>query len=111
VPAPDPAKHALQVSEVVLCAHSHVPRVLRRSGGGLVVNPGSVGLAAYTDDQPYPHAMESGSPHARYAVLSHTERGWTVEQVAVAYDWSRAAEAARERGRPDWAEWIETGRG
>ena len=75
-----------------------------------MVNPGSVGLAGHTDDQPDPHAMEAGSPHARYEVLSHGEQGWTVEQIAVAYDWSRAAREARERGRADWAEWIESGR-
>ncbi len=29
----------------------------------------SVGLPAYDDDRPYAHLVESGSPHARYAVL------------------------------------------
>ena len=30
-------------ADVVLCAHSHLPRVVRAPGGTLVVNPGSVG--------------------------------------------------------------------
>ena len=35
----------------------------------MVVNPGSVGLPAYTDTEPVKHSMEMGAPHARYAVL------------------------------------------
>lgn len=97
--------------EVVLCAHSHVPRQVRLPGGQLIVNPGSVGLPAYTDDLPYPHVMEAGSPHARYAVLRRAREAWAVEQVSVPYDWNRAAQEARARGRADWAEWLESGRG
>ena len=95
---------------VVLCGHSHVPRAVLLPGGRLVVNPGSVGLPAYTDAAPWPHAMESGSPHARYAVLEETDAGWRVEQVAVPYDWEAAASAAERNDRPDWAEWLRTGR-
>jgi predicted phosphodiesterase len=96
--------------EVVLCAHSHVPRLVGLPGGRCVVNPGSVGLQAYTDDQPHPHAMEAGSPHARYAVLRQQVSGWDVEHVAVCYDWAGAAAAAQVNGRPDWARWLRTGR-
>jgi predicted phosphodiesterase len=96
---------------VVLCAHDHVPAVVRLAEGGrLVLNPGSVGLPAYTDDTPYPHAMETGSPHARYAVLTRSGDGWQAERVAVPYDWSAAAAAAERTGRADWATWLETGR-
>lgn len=97
-------------AEVILCGHSHVPRQVWLPSGQLIVNPGSVGLPAYTQDLPYPHAMEAGSPHARYAVLSRVERGWIVEQIAIPYDWGRAAQAAEARGRTDWAEWLQTGR-
>ena len=31
-------------AEMILCAHTHIPRVLRLRDGRLVVNPGSVGL-------------------------------------------------------------------
>jgi predicted phosphodiesterase len=95
---------------VVLCAHSHVPRVVRLGSGQLAVNPGSVGLPAYDQDQPYPHVMEAGSPHARYAVLQNTSRGWRVEQLAIPYDHDAAADAASANGRPDWATWLQTGR-
>ncbi|MBX3064177.1 MAG: metallophosphoesterase family protein [Anaerolineae bacterium] len=99
---------------LILCGHSHVSRVVQLSDGKLVVNPGSVGMPAYTDDVPLPHKMEAGSPHARYAILTRTQvRGqnrWQVEQIAVTYDWHLAAEQARRRGRSDRAEWIESGR-
>jgi predicted phosphodiesterase len=95
---------------VVLCGHSHVPRTMRVSPGKLVVNPGAVGLPAFRDDAPHPHAMETGSPHARYAVMARESAGWTVEHVVVGYDWEAAAAIAREHGRADWAEWLRTGR-
>jgi predicted phosphodiesterase len=95
---------------VIACAHSHIARLVYLPDGRLVVNPGSVGLPAYDDDLPYPHNMEAGSPHARYAILSHDSAGWSVEFVALAYPWHIPAELARQRGRPDRARWIETGR-
>lgn len=95
---------------VVVCGHSHVPRVVGLADGRLVVNPGSVGIPAYTEAQPYPHVMEAGSPHARYALLQHDDAGWRVELVAVPYDWHAAAALARQHGRADRAAWIASGR-
>ncbi len=99
---PDPAP-------VTLSGHTHVPRVVA-VGGRLVVNPGSVGLPAYNEEAPWPHVMEAGSPHARYVLLTRGAHGWEIEQVLVPYPWKEAAARARRNGRPDWAEWIETGR-
>jgi predicted phosphodiesterase len=96
--------------EVVLCGHSHVPRVVWLPDGRLIVNPGSIGIPAYDQDVPYPHVMESGSPHARYAILTRRPQGWAVEQVVVPYAWDTAAAVARRNGRDDRARWIETGR-
>lgn len=98
-------------AEVILCGHTHVPRAVALPDGPLIVNPGSVGLPAYTHDVPFPHAMEAGSPHARYAVLERRDESWTVEHLAVPYDWQIAAETARRNGRSDWARWLRTGRG
>jgi predicted phosphodiesterase len=95
---------------VILCGHSHIPRVLQLPAGPLVINPGSVGLPAYSDDLPVAHKMETGSPHARYALVSKTAAGWTVEQIAVPYNWSKAAKKARTLGQDEWAAWLETGR-
>lgn len=74
------------------------------------MNPGSVGLPAYTGEAPHPHAMEAGSPHARYAILEKEAAGWQVEHVSVVYDREEAARTAEGNGRPDWAGWLRTGR-
>jgi hypothetical protein len=75
---------------------------IERRGLKHIVNPGSVGLQAYTDDAPEPHAMECGSPHARYAVLSRAGDQWSIEAVSLPYAWNKAAGAARRNGRNDW---------
>ena len=109
--ADDLAARLVGVREaVVLCGHSHLPRLAAIPGGPLIVNPGSVGLPAYTDDEPVLYAMEAGSPHARYALIERSGPGWRVEHVALPYDWAAAAHAAAANGRPDWAEWLRTGR-
>jgi len=95
---------------VILCGHSHQARDIFLPPGKLIVNPGSVGLPAYTDDLPYPHPMQSGSPHARYAILTKVDAGWQIEHVLVPYNWELAASIARNHQRPDWAVWIATGR-
>jgi len=95
---------------VIACAHSHVPHAIALPTGQMVVNPGSVGIPAYDHDRPYPHVMEAGSPHARYAILTREAAGWEVAHIAVVYPWAQAAVVARSRGRPDRASWIETGR-
>jgi predicted phosphodiesterase len=95
---------------LILCGHSHVPRTVMLPGGQIAVNPGSVGLQAFTDDHPAAHAMEVGSPHARYAIVTRASDSWQVEHVAVVYDWNRAAEVAARNGRSDWALRLKTGR-
>lgn len=98
------------VEPVVLCGHTHVPRCVRTPGGKLVVNPGSVGLPAYADAAPCPHAMETGSPDASYAILERAAAGWLVRHVRVPYRADLAAARARAEGRDDWAAWLATGR-
>jgi putative phosphoesterase len=97
---------------VIVCGHSHQARMVWLPNGQLVVNPGSVGIPAYYDSTaPYPHVMEAGSPHARYAILSRDENHrWAVEHIALPYDWHPAAAMARQHGREDRAQRIETGR-
>lgn len=95
---------------VVLCAHSHIPRILHLSTGQLLVNPGSVGLPAYDQNVPHPHVMESCSPHASYAVLESSSRGWNASIHRVVYDWDEAARRASSLGRHDWARALATGR-
>lgn len=95
--------------DVVLCGHSHQPGLATTTSGVLVVNPGSVGLQAYADDQPHFHVAQARSPHARYALMARTEAGWEVSLVSVPYDWEAAARAAEAHGRPDWARPLRSG--
>jgi predicted phosphodiesterase len=95
---------------VILCGHSHIPRLVQLSTGQLILNPGSVGLPAYDDDSPVPHVMDTFSPHASYAILTRQATGWDVTFRKVAYDTTKAASCARAAGREDWSRRITTGR-
>ena len=94
---------------LILCGHTHVPRLLRLADGRLVVNPGSVGLQGFDDDHVQPHVIETRTPHARYALLERAAAGWNISLRAVAYDWEAAARRAAQEGRPDWAHVLRTG--
>lgn len=104
-----PRLAGIGAARVVLCGHTHVPRVVT-VGGVLIVNPGSVGWQAYTDSDPLPHAVETGSPHARYALLTRSGGGWSAELRALPYDWETAARQAERHGRTDIAHAARTGR-
>lgn len=94
---------------VVLCGHSHQPRLLRLDDGTVVVNPGSVGNPAYHATEPSIHVSESGVPHARFAVVTMTD-AVAIEHYAIAYDWEHAARRAEANSRADWAHALRTGR-
>jgi predicted phosphodiesterase len=94
---------------LILCGHTHVPRLRRLADGRLIVNPGSVGLQGFDDDHGHRHVIETGAPHARYALLERGADGWRVTLRAVAYDWESAAQRAAREGRPDWAHTLRTG--
>lgn len=96
--------------KIILCGHDHVPRTVYLPDGRLIVNPGSVGLPAYSDDFPFYHSMETGTPHARYSIICKKDTGWLVENIAIPYDWETAARKAARNGRRDWAKWLSTGR-
>ncbi len=95
---------------LILCAHTHIPRELRLSDSRLIVNPGSVGLQAYDDDTPYVHVMESGSPHARYAIVEKQNGLWKADFKAIEYDWESTALVALSNDRPDCLNALITGR-
>lgn len=100
-----------QSANIILCGHSHIPRTVTLRSGQMIINPGSVGLPAYTDDEPIMHSMENYSPHASYAILEKSRMGWTIQQIKVPYDYQRAAEKAQEQSRADWVHFLSTGRG
>ena len=96
---------------IILCAHTHLPRMVQLADGRLVVNPGSVGCPAYTDDKPTYHIVASGTPDACYAILEKGEPDarWSVTHRWVPYDNGAMSRMAQARGRPDWAQGLATG--
>ncbi|MCU0887434.1 MAG: metallophosphatase family protein [Rubritepida sp.] len=95
---PPPAGETL-----VLTAHTHRAHMARLPDGRLVLNPGSVGQPGYRDDTPFPHVMQAGTPHARWALCEHARGAWRVAFHATPYDWDAAAAEAARHGRDDWA--------
>ncbi len=96
-------------ASLILCGHSHIPRLAHLSGGRVIMNPGSVGIQAYEGQHPGPHTVEVGSPHARYAIAERSSGEWTFEFIAIPYDWDAASQLARQRGRQDWVRALNTG--
>jgi predicted phosphodiesterase len=94
---------------LILCGHSHIPRLSRLASAQVIANPGSVGIQAYAGHDPGPHTVEIGSPHARYAIAERSAGGWILEFVAVPYDWDAASRFALQRGRQDWVLALRTG--
>ena len=86
---------------LVLCGHSHHQHAALAPGGRLVANPGAVGAPRYAGDAE-PLAVEAGSPHARYAVATRRGGRWSVEMIALDYDWAPVVARARANGREDW---------
>jgi predicted phosphodiesterase len=96
-------------ARLILCGHTHLQRSMKLDDGRLIVNPGSVGLPAYADEHPFPHRMEAGTPHARYAIVTKHASSWEAEFRAVDYDWNEAANVAASNLRPEWERALRTG--
>jgi len=95
---------------IVVCGHTHQPRVILLENGTTIVNPGSVGLQGYRDTGNTPHIVEVGSPHARYAIITRCDNGKeSIEFISLEYDWEKAAEKADSENRGDWAMALRTG--
>jgi predicted phosphodiesterase len=95
---------------IILCGHSHVNRVVYLSNDKIILNPGSVGLPAYLGNGEYSFAMESNTPHAKYAIVHADENNINIEQVLCTYDWYKASESARKNGNEKWANFLLYGR-
>ncbi|HEY4987157.1 MAG TPA: metallophosphoesterase family protein [Bradyrhizobium sp.] len=94
---------------LILCAHTHIPRVVRLRDGRLVVNPGSVGCPGYDGTRPVYHKVETGTTDACYAILERSPQGWRVTLRYVPYDHMAMAELARTNAMPVWASALATG--
>ena len=97
-------------ARVILCGHSHRPDAVRLGNGTLIVNPGSVGCPAYDDPSHPAHLSESGTPHARYSIISiQSNADVDIAFKALTYPHEIAAQRAEANGRPEWAHALRTG--
>ncbi|MBJ8103632.1 MULTISPECIES: metallophosphoesterase family protein [Bacillus cereus group] len=96
--------------KIIVCGHTHIPRVVYLANGKIIINPGSVGLPAYKDELPVMHKMESGTPHAKYVVIEKVLGEWIIEQISVPYNWEEAVGLAARQERHDWAQALKTGK-
>ncbi|MFA6484146.1 MAG: metallophosphoesterase family protein, partial [Bacteroidales bacterium] len=94
---------------IVFCGHSHVHRMVQ-TPKHTIINPGSVGCPAYEVNFPVHHKIENFNNHAQYCFAELSDYDITVEQVSVPYDVNKAVNCAIRNSRPDWANWLKTGR-
>ena len=96
-------------ASLILCGHTHIPRVVRLRDGRLIVNPGSVGCPGYEGHKPVFHKVQAGTPDACYAILERTRRGWSPTFRYVPYDHMPMSDLARRNGWPVWGSALATG--
>jgi predicted phosphodiesterase len=96
-------------ASLILCGHTHIPRVVRLRDGRMIVNPGSVGLPGYDGQAPVPYKVEVGTPDACYAIIERISKGWSATIRYVPYDNAAAAKMARANGMTVWASTLATG--
>jgi len=95
---------------IILCGHSHVNRLIYLSNGKIILNPGSVGLPAYLGNGEYRFAMESMTPHAKYAIIQADGDQVNIEHVYCTYDWNKASQEAKNNGSDKWSQFLLQGR-
>lgn len=83
---------------VLLCGHTHIPRLVRLHDGRMIFNPGSVGLQ-----------MVRGAADARYGILERRQGRWQAGLRMVPYDVEGAAAQAEANGFGHWREALTTG--
>jgi len=97
------AKLGACAAKLVLCGHSHTPRLVCLPEGPTILNPGSVGIQAF------PSFTATGSPHARFAIATRNGPNWSFSQYAIEYDWLAAATQAEARSQSRWVRGLATG--
>ena len=89
-----------QHADIFAGGHTHT-QMFRRFQSSIIVNPGSVGLP--------PEKTVPGirSPaHAEYAIVTLTEKSFTIELLSVPYSWEELGKVVRKSGLPDPAKWL-----
>ncbi|NRA88397.1 MAG: metallophosphoesterase family protein [Rhizobiales bacterium] len=94
---------------IILCGHTHIPRIVRLSGGRILINPGSVGFPAFGEKEPVDFYMQNGIPDACYVILEKISNQWMPSFHYVPYDSLAAAEMAKIAGFDDWVSGLTTG--
>jgi predicted phosphodiesterase len=84
--------------------HSHLERILT-IGEQVLINAGSVGLPAYSDENP-DHKMETYNNFAKYIIIDNE----SIEIMYIPYDYKASSKRAKENNRNDWSYYIENGR-
>lgn len=97
------------VATLFLCGHTHLPRRVDLPDGRVVLNPGSVGCPAYTDNDPVEHIVQTGTAAACYALVERTDHGWMSTFRHIAYDPQRMIEAAKAADHAHWEPRLATG--
>lgn len=96
--------------DYIICGHSHLSKSVYTPSSKLIINPGSVGLPAYSDEKPYPHKVENFTPYAKYMILTVAQRKIVnIERNEILYDWILAAQKAAQNNRKDYEVAIKTG--
>jgi predicted phosphodiesterase len=95
---------------IILCGHSHVNRIIYLSNEKIIINPGSVGLPAYLGNGEHRFAMESMTPHAKYALVHVHGEDINIELVHCTYNWQQASETAKANGSEKWSHFLLQGR-
>ena len=95
---------------LVVCGHTHIPRVLQATPTCTVVNPGSVGLQGYDEQiDGVTYYRDNGTPLASYAIVEEVAGTWQATLFRIPYDCHAAADLAAQNGRPEWAHALRTG--
>lgn len=88
---------------IIFCGHSHLSDIVYLPNGKVIVNPGSVGLPAYEEEEPFYYKMESGTPFANYTIVEKRDGRWIFEQINITYDVTDEIKQSEKLNRPDWA--------
>ena len=99
-----------QKSKLICCGHTHTPRTVSLTTGQIIINPGSVGLQAYTDDEPVVHSMENFNAMASYSIVEKSADSFNIEHIKVPYNVELAVAECEKRHRMDWVHFLTTGR-
>lgn len=97
-------------SKFVFCGHSHKARCINLSSKQIIMNPGSVGLQAFTSTNPCLHTIENLHNEATYIILEINQDKYNISLENVKYDYEKAINKAKLRDEQTWVHSLETGR-